>query len=132
MNQQKVETECIWGFLELYETSPDEIDRAAGILKTDFVQPMIDDWHSPLIWKSAYKEACGFEPIMTTKSPDYWGVSDYIFISRNCTALSYLELPYHDENVHRGDQKSEQFPTFPNKDHPSDHLPLVCDIRLPN
>merc|ERR1712228_742198 len=108
-------------FLELYATNGNAIDEAEGIIEKEFVRPDIGDWHSPLIWKSAYKEAAGCEPMVTTKTPKYEGVSDYIFISDNCKAVSYLTLPYYDKT----------FPYLPNEVHPSDHIPIVCDIQTP-
>eukprot|EP01084_Bolivina_argentea_P085818 155114_1 len=117
-------------YVELVMANGNEIDVACGRINKEFIQPDIDDWKINIEWKSGYKNGCGYEPLLTCKSPDYFGVSDYIFINQNCETCAYLELPYHDEKLKCNQQSVEQFPNLPNKMDPSDHLPIVCDVKV--
>eukprot|EP01083_Nonionella_stella_P003473 9971_1 len=110
--------------IQLCVSNEHEFDVATGRIKREFVNPDVDDWMIDMQWKSAYKEACGHEPYFTCKLPDYCGVSDYIFTSKNCTACSYLELPYHHV------ESSAEIPNIPNEIDPSDHIPIVCDVNV--
>lgn len=78
-----------------------------------------------LCLQSAMAIALGEEPPLTTKTADFQGTLDYIFVRMPQHVVRVLQMPF--EGLH----EAEAFPPIPNQTlWPSDHLALVCDVAV--
>ena len=110
------------------------------------------DWEINIKWKSVYsnvnKRNKFKEPIFTNRVPSFTDTLDYLFVNNKCQIKTFLEMPwqkelkYHILMENDKDKKwiekelkneirlCQQFPYLPDKNHPSDHLPLCADILI--
>ena len=80
---------------------------------------------SSLRLRSAMRVACGSEPLLTTKTADFCGTLDYVFVNHPGAVLRVLDMPPQNE------EEARAFPPIPDgANWPSDHLPLVVDIAV--
>ena len=78
-------------------------------------------------FQSSFLSCTGNEPIFTTKCKDFTGCLDYIFFTPNTIdCIDALEMPFGIDK-----SEAEKFDFIPNKDYPSDHLPLVARFKFP-
>ena len=93
----------------------------------DFLRKDDPNWgtiYEPItLLKSSYKQIHGAEPICTNYAycsnggTEFKATIDYIFVTKNITVYSVKRL-------------NDQTELLPNKDQPSDHLPLECDLVI--
>jgi len=88
---------------------PDTLGRETTI--KDGLGPLT----SPQRWRSCFPDTT-----FTTRTPEFTGPLDYIFISPHWECIDRVELPMQD--------KPEEFPCIPDANHPSDHLPLIVTL----
>jgi len=75
--------------------------------------------------QSAMAAALGQEPPLTTKTADFQGTLDYIFVRRPEHVMRVLQMPFE------GPGEAVRFPAIPNQTcWPSDHLALLCDVAV--
>ena len=113
-------------------THPDHPHARRGVHSFGLIQ-------SGLTFRSAYRSAVGQDPIFTTKTADFEGTVDYLFVSSVveasgslCSPAHWLcaqiagcmSMPYSDAD------QAAQFDLIPNADWPSDHLALVSDLLV--
>ena len=110
-----------WGF---HKFSVNEEIEGLNEINFNFESPMIDEIK---LWQSVYKEASldNKEPEFTTKASWFEGCIDYILMTQNSlNIISYLDFE-------RNSNTNELVRKFvPNKDNPSDHLPLVAKFSF--
>ncbi|MEW5311625.1 MAG: hypothetical protein WDW38_003324 [Sanguina aurantia] len=100
---------------------------AAGIRKS-FKGVTIDG--GPLQLRSAYYMAHGREPALTTRTHDFAGCLDYVFVTPQHFSVSgTLALPYSDTPGWR-DPMDIPFQPIPGPVHPSDHLAMGCVLEF--
>jgi len=96
-------------------------DHPATRLKLDKL-PLL---RSPLRFSSAMCVGLGAEPELTTKTADFSGTLDYIFVGSGPDVVRVLGMPFH------GEVEAAAFQPIPNaQTWPSDHLALVCDLAV--
>jgi len=76
----------------------------------------LPDLRTPLKLSSAYNVALGTEPSFTTKTSGFTAAIDFIFFGEGFEVESVLPMPGECEPC-------------PNKDHPSDHLPIGATLK---
>jgi hypothetical protein len=97
----------------------------------EFMDPQGEQLVMPLLFKSAYREALGQEPVYTNKKPDFEGCLDYIWYAE---ADSYAGSGLQLEGVL--DLPAKEFVEaesggIPNSLFPSDHLPIMATFSFP-
>ncbi|CAE7234408.1 CCR4 [Symbiodinium natans] len=75
------------------------------------------DLKAPFCMQSAYVVKLGREPSFTSRTSTFTATMDYIFVGDAIEVVDVLPLP-------------EECPPCPNKDHPSDHLPIGANLRM--
>jgi mRNA deadenylase 3'-5' endonuclease subunit Ccr4 len=88
-----------------------------------------------LTWKYTVQNAylCpGFEdrrPLFSTKTDDFQGWIDHIFVSKGIKLHQVLSPPIYVGDLDAG-SKARQFLPIPNDKFPSDHIPLGVVVRV--
>jgi mRNA deadenylase 3'-5' endonuclease subunit Ccr4 len=73
--------------------------------------------------RSAMADGEGKEPPLTTKTRDFEGTLDYIFVGGGMRVTDRMDLPYVKDGA-------ESFGKLPNAVYPSDHIALVAQLYL--
>ena len=77
--------------------------------------------------KSAFSDLHGHEPALTTRTADFEGTLDYIWLSQpHFKVTGTLPFPFSDD-AKLGDIT---LAPCPNDSEPSDHLSVTCDVEL--
>ena len=97
---------------DYYDDYEDEVDYIKAKEKGLILE-------NELVMKSFYKEKNGKEPEKTSLSSTFKGTFDFLFYNTdlNLTINSVLDIPNYSFNL-------------PDKDNPSDHLPLFVDFNI--
>ena len=123
------------GDFDIYEIPGSQIfpDIGSKILKHDFK------------FKSSYKEICNDEPLFTNYTQRFVGCLDYIFVSDNINVKHVKRMPKFVKHLETGiefenhiqnktdinsDNQEELNQFLPNKNYPSDHLPIVSVVEF--
>lgn len=73
------------------------------------------------------------DPSVTNATSNFYGCLDYIFLKGAFEVTGVLELPYEDRrggNEMQGHPHEVDFGPIPDKNNPSDHLSIACEVAL--
>lgn len=107
--------------LHSHQDHPNNRGRAGPSLVEDF--PHLTTGALKLL--SVHMALNGQEPPLTHKTGSFTATLDYIWVSPHLHVLSVAPMPYETQGTDPG-----AFPAIPNEEHPSDHLPLACEVEL--